>query len=137
MSKTKIREEKINELDNKINQLTKNSEKLISLYRQLQRSLKIEKLNEKFNTKFKLFSCVNGDLKLVFIKKYNSKGLTIAISNIIFEAYRKGWEISDWENLKTFIKKNNISFEGCYLNSEYDNEILDNIILIEMENSEK
>lgn len=114
-----------------IDRIIENHKKQITLYEEMKQSLLIEDFLKKNKNKGKLFSCKRDNLKLYFLKKDNSKTLTIAISEVIFEAYKRGWKVSsDWNDLKSYISKNNISFEGCKLLTKYENDILDNITLI-------
>ncbi len=119
---------------NKIEQVDKiieQTKKKLNLLEELKKAIQIEDLKKKHGGG-NLFSCTKDNVKLLFFKKDENRGLTIAISNVIFDAYKKGLREYDWNSIKEFIRKNNISYEGSMLKTQYEQEIMDNINIVEM-----
>jgi hypothetical protein len=114
----------------KIDEMIEIHKRQIKLYEELKQACELEEIKSKHDGA-KIYSCRDGDLKMLFIKKNKDARLVIATSELIFSAYREGVDVTNWDEIIKYSKKP-LKYQGRF-ETPYNLELIKNLVILKIE----
>ena len=119
------------ELKDKLKRLQELRKKQDKLYEQLEFSLEVGALMKKHNVSEnqKTIYRISNDNNSIYFMKLSDRGITIAMSELLFNAHKNGVDVTSWDEVIKFSKKPIALYKGRF-DTSYNKEIMKDIIII-------